>query len=508
MSHKTVGTHDGCASHYCYGTHGKRASQASHETQDNFVSQGIYKAQKTITMQIIQKTNPTEGAINAASRRLASIFSDLQRTIPISEVEEALNLGQPLLLVEKVDWDTGLVQPLSEELHQDRAFQFERGGKAGVTAVPSGIAFDITNPRAVEFMERFGAELVTNITEETMNGIRAIMVDAFKNGEGGYKAARSLRSSVGLTERQGLALQRYRRGLEAEGLPSTLVDKRVNRYYTKLNNYRAERIARTELNRAANHGELEGWRQLADKGYIDRDTSRKCWMSSGLPNMCAECEAAEGQCVPLNEPFSIGVDAPGAHPSCGCTMYLQAGKPSEGPQQTPEQWAKGLSDTELKTMDFWQREGYTNIRAAERGLIKPDPALAKAEANFHEMLNTAPKYEGTVHRGIYNLNDDTYQAIINAGKEPITFDASTSASMSRDVAVQFGNDGTTGRTILFDIKTKTGVDVDGASNVLHLDEREVILRKGTKYHLVRVDELGEVGEMPGVSWTRVTLEEI
>lgn len=275
----------------------------------------------------LSKQIPSDHFVGETARRLNKIFFSFGRTIPVSEIVEALALGEPLLVAENARYAENLVKPLTEELHRGRTFVFDKAGRKGIKAVASPLVFDITNPRAVEFMRKFGAELVTAVTNETRAGIRAAMLDAFNKGEGGYTAARRIRGSIGLTRRQGLALQRYRRELEAEGLPSRVVDKRVGRYSKKLHKYRADRIARTELNRAANQGELEGWRQLADKRYIDRDRSKKCWMSFIDKRTSEYCITHDGYCVSLNETFPEGHDAPPAHPHCRSTIYLKPVKP-------------------------------------------------------------------------------------------------------------------------------------------------------------------------------------
>ena len=262
---------------------------------------------------------PSEHFIGATANRLNEIFYTFMRTIPINEIDEALALGEPLLISENARYAENLAKPLTEALNRNRTFVFDKAGKEGIKAVPSQLSFNILNPRAVEFIEKFGYTIIKGITDETAEGIRAAMLSAFKEGEGGYVAARRIRGGIGLTERQSLALQRYRRGL------SQLIDKRMNRYSKKLHKYRADRIARTELNRAANQGEIESWRQLADKGYIDRDRSEKCWMWPAM-SKCVACEELDGTCVSINESFS-GADTPPLHPNCMCTIYLKPVKP-------------------------------------------------------------------------------------------------------------------------------------------------------------------------------------
>lgn len=88
---------------------------------------------------------------------------------------------------------------------------------------------------------------------------------------------------------------------------------------------RSLRIARTEISRLMNDAELLCYKRL---GYKD-----KTWSTAldEISEKCDICGPMEGEVVPIGENFSVGIEAPPAHPNCRCIIL--AGNWQEGELQ-------------------------------------------------------------------------------------------------------------------------------------------------------------------------------
>jgi F like protein len=196
-----------------------------------------------------------------------------------------------------------------------------KAGKA--LTVPSdlgvGLRFDLTNPRAVDFIRRRAAELVTRVTDDTRLVLRELIDRAFGEGIPPAKLARLIEQHIGLLPKHAVAAENFRIRLLADGKAQAQVDKLVERYTKKLLRYRATNIARTEIMTASNRGQDELWRQRAEKGLLDLSSAKRVWIAS---DPCPICTELDGQEAGFNETFPGGYDMPPIHPSCKCTLGL------------------------------------------------------------------------------------------------------------------------------------------------------------------------------------------
>jgi len=267
--------------------------------------------------EIIEKVVPSPSAEAAYAQYITETFATFAETnIPDALVVQMIDDGTPMLIAEHMDWENGLVKPLHSGVDEHVAAQFSNRGEAVLQGLNTSIPFNIMNPRSLRFLEVSQYKLIKNIVAEQKSLIRQTMVDAYKRGLNGYKAARSMRGQLGLTHRQARAITNFEARLWDKGVHPNIIAKRVAKYTAWNHKYRADRIARTELNRAANAGELEGWRQAADNSVIDRKKTMKHWLSYIDQRTSEYCNTHDGVSVPLDEPFDEGFDHPPAHPHC------------------------------------------------------------------------------------------------------------------------------------------------------------------------------------------------
>jgi SPP1 gp7 family putative phage head morphogenesis protein len=192
-----------------------------------------------------------------------------------------------------------------------------------------GISFDKTNPNSLAFASKRAGQLVTSIDELTRIAIRKIIVDAFNEQIDVRATARRIKNVVGLHPRWADAVikfekrefQRLLRTGMKETTARTKSQERAVRYSDQLKSKRATMIARTEIQIAQNEGRYEGWKQADKAGLVDPQSS-KMWVTAQDERTCPICAPLDGEMVPWNGVFSIGLEAPIVHPHCRCAMVI------------------------------------------------------------------------------------------------------------------------------------------------------------------------------------------
>lgn len=134
------------------------------------------------------------------------------------------------------------------------------------------------NDRAHEWGADRAAELVTLIEENTRTMLRAAVTQAIEQGLSAAELADVISESAAFSTA------------------------------------RAQMIARTELIRANNQGNLAAYKASGV-------AAGKEWATADDEACCAECDANEAQgAIPLDDDFDSGDDAPPAHPNCRCAL--------------------------------------------------------------------------------------------------------------------------------------------------------------------------------------------
>lgn len=204
------------------------------------------------------------------------------------------------------------------------------GAKVGAEAAgvqlraPQSLPFNSVNPEAVAWAQQYAATLVTNISQATLDGIRAAVVDALNQGWSARTMARVIRDSVGLTAQQSAAVARFAAklaGAEADFTDEQLF-ARVGRYANAQRRLRALNIARTELATASGVGQQRLWNMALANGALKKGAMKKTWLVAHDELLCPQCEALAGEVVDVTAAFSNGVLQPPAHVDCRCASGL------------------------------------------------------------------------------------------------------------------------------------------------------------------------------------------
>lgn len=179
----------------------------------------------------------------------------------------------------------------------------EAGMTAGAAAIGKQLeidtAFNLQNPRAVDYLDAHGAEYVSGINETTRERIRTIVRDGAKRGASYTEVAKDIADMF----------------VEFAG-SSSIVDILVG----NVKRSRAEVVAIYELGSAYEHGSRILIDDLAAGGLI----MQKSWLTVGDERVdphCAENQAAGW--IPLEDAFPSGHQQPLAHVNCRCTTLYR-----------------------------------------------------------------------------------------------------------------------------------------------------------------------------------------
>jgi len=335
---------------------------------------------------------------------------------------------------------------------------------------------------AIKYAERHCAKLVTQMDDETKKRLAKTVSDAIEN---------------------------------KRGIPGLRSDLRKE--FTDMTTKRADMIARTETADAL------------EQAFMDRSEAMgvtgKEWIATGgCCDICADC-AAQGIVAIDFDYIHDGPDPkrPPGHPNCKCAlapaMLEPTAKPPKAepptkakpepkakvPKEKPagEDWAKTLNKKEKESVEIWQRGGYNKIRNAQQTGFT-DARTDAVIKDFGKALNKSKPYEGNVYRGIRGLDAKTFNAI--SKRKEFTWDAYTSSAKTSEAASKFlaGK----GKSIMFEIQNKSGVDITSAGLRAFANEQEVLLHMGSKYRVVSQGMQTYTWEGKPMKVLKMVLEEI
>lgn len=277
------------------------------------------------------------------------------------------------------------------------------------------LRFDLVNPEAVAWARERSSTLITGIGGAQRAAIRDIISRSFTEGLTTAESGRLIRELIGLTPVQANAVLNLRRAilenpgkkLWAGSMPIRVpkggagwdfIFRRGEQYAQRLLNYRAHTIARTETIAASNFGQLSLWRQAADKGLIGT-TDEKRWIVTPDERLCSICEGLGGEQVPLNESFSVGVEAPPAHASCRCTMGLARPlrKLGEAPLRAPQQLGELFNSVGGRSL--LDQTALDAVAADIQRMNSTFPDFARLKSPGLEFVRTLGNLNGTYNPG-------------------------------------------------------------------------------------------------------------
>lgn len=162
-----------------------------------------------------------------------------------------------------------------------------------IADVGLNISFDLTNSRAMAYLENYGAKQVKKVNETTLDYLNTLITQAANEGWSYDRTAQAI-------------IDRYSEF--AIGKPQAHIDSR------------AHLIAVTETGNAYAEGNLSVAQDLNDAGIA----MEKAWSTVGDNRVTAECKANEDQgYIALNIPFLSGHQRPLRFPGCRCDLLTR-----------------------------------------------------------------------------------------------------------------------------------------------------------------------------------------
>lgn len=291
------------------------------------------KAAPAVKAAFLEALRRLRGTAKDAELHDALARGDIQAAMRALGVEERL----------PAELRPGLTKPL-----EDAFITTGRATPEKTIGVRVGMRFDLSNPHTAQFLRNYDLGLIRQVSQETRDGIRQVIIDAFRYGGHPYEQARAIRASIGLTETQAAHVGTFRRLLESNdrrALARELrdrrfdrsvrravaedhtpdpehVDRMVARYRDRFINMRAETIARTETIRASNAAQTLAWRQAVTNGLLDGTVLRRHWLVTPDDRLCPYCEDTpelNSGGIALDDYFQtpLGlVPYPPLHPNC------------------------------------------------------------------------------------------------------------------------------------------------------------------------------------------------
>lgn len=150
-------------------------------------------------------------------------------------------------------------------------------GKEAMSQVKPDDTFNLQNPRVVNWLKEHALADATSIIETAKDEVRRRISDGVDNG---------------------LSVQE--------------ISDMIASFFDTQSEWRALRIARTEVISGYAQGSIEAYKQ---SGVVEK----KQWLTNGATDdLCLENQA-QGP-IPLDESFASGDDAPPLHPNCRCVL--------------------------------------------------------------------------------------------------------------------------------------------------------------------------------------------
>lgn len=236
---------------------------------------------------------------------LLAAFEELSGAIDIQALIAAIDAGnvqQALRLLSEADIEEAL-EPARQTLRQGLIVVGEAAAEELADYLGVNLSFELTNPAAVAELEKFGAAMVTNVSEETIGALREWLTQVYKTGMTGKEAAKEIRGMVGLTERDIRAYFRVKDAYIEQGLEGAALDDALNKWVIGKIKYRAQLIADNELVFAGNRGQEMLWDQAYQQGFLDYSTTLREWIVTPDDRLCVLCAPMAGQTTTLDGTF-------------------------------------------------------------------------------------------------------------------------------------------------------------------------------------------------------------
>jgi hypothetical protein len=254
--------------------------------------------------------------------------------------------------------DSGQIDAIVDDALMDRATvglrakiveSVQRSFRASVPDLPNAgtvdgqiaVAFDTLNPRVIDAVRKLDSRVINALSDSVRETVRAYVENGLRDGRSARAIAKDLKPLLGLAPNQATAVENYRKALES-GTQKSLdyklrdrrydtrvsagtmtpeqIDKAVEVYRRKMEQFNAATNAQTAARDSAKLGQHLSWLDAVDKRVVDPGSLFKRWVTVGDDRVRPEHQVMNGEEVPYDNYYSNGDMVPGESSyNCRCT---------------------------------------------------------------------------------------------------------------------------------------------------------------------------------------------
>lgn len=225
-------------------------------------------------------------------------------------------------VLRETNWELVATTELQPEIASALRDVLESAATFTPLPVQAEIAWDILDPKALDWIRNEAGTLITNITKETLQAVREVIQRGFQEGKGTAAMADTLRDIIGMNSRQAASYEKYAADLAERGISATRQESLLATYQRKLIKDRANLISRTETIKVANEGWRQGIQKAVDDNLLDPNVWEIGWIVTQDDRRCKRCQSMRGKRRPINGTYAEGdykgTSGPPGHPNCRC----------------------------------------------------------------------------------------------------------------------------------------------------------------------------------------------
>ncbi len=249
--------------------------------------------------------------IPGARKIILEAFEDLMKNIGVGQIAEAIAIGAAGPIYATTEpWDAFSAKLMTLFEIDGPLAATMAGATAGTINTlpidPIGLDAVAIDAAAEAWLQRNGAKLITQVTNNTRDAINQLVKDAFSGPDTIKRSARKILRSknFALNHRQAQSFEKFVAGLldptgPGADLSAAKIQQLIDRKYAKMLKQRAKLIAQTEAYNAGNAAQSQLWREAAASGDLDPEIYTQEWVTR-MVNSCPRCIALDGATAEIN----------------------------------------------------------------------------------------------------------------------------------------------------------------------------------------------------------------
>jgi hypothetical protein len=173
-----------------------------------------------------------------------------------------------------------------------------------------------------------------------------------------------------------------------------------------------------------------------------------------------------------------------------------------------DNWEAGLTDDQRDDLEDWVSGNSTDLQSA---LMGDNPEFVPQALRTWGVIETAPTFTGTIHRGLEFSSDKQKTDFVNqiTASKGLHSRSLQSFSADKEVAENFA-DSAKGTGVMLTVKSRTGRAIMGVDSTLGVGqgESEVVSLPGSRYRLTGVKNVNRSFDSGHTrSYTEISLTE-